>query len=104
MGRLRKGLGRDMSVAESAAKGKTAGWQDQVYDLLRRHNVTQFAYVPDAGHKILIDRSLADPGVQSVLATLDAWRADYEVWPIQSGGGPWTAVPNAFEDIEARAC
>jgi hypothetical protein len=24
-------------------------WQDQLYDLLRRHNVTQFAYVPDAG-------------------------------------------------------
>ena len=36
-------------------------WQDQVYDLLRQHNVTQFAYVPDAGHRILIDRSLADP-------------------------------------------
>src|SRR5438045_9744984 len=71
MGRLRKGLGRDMSVAESAAKGKTAGWQDQVYDLLRRHNVTQFAYVPDAGHKILIDRSLADPGVQSVALTTE---------------------------------
>ncbi|HLJ20243.1 MAG TPA: PAS domain S-box protein [Stellaceae bacterium] len=24
-----------------------------LYDLLRRHNVTQFAYVPDAGHRIL---------------------------------------------------
>jgi hypothetical protein len=24
-------------------------WQDELYDLLRRHNVTQFAYVPDAG-------------------------------------------------------
>src|SRR5438034_8474246 len=58
-----------MSVAESAAKGKTAGWQDQVYDLLR--HVTQFAYVPDAGHKILIDRSLADPGAQSVALTTE---------------------------------
>ena len=27
-------------------------WQDQVYDLLRQHKVTQIAYVPDAGHKI----------------------------------------------------
>jgi len=44
------------SKSPRAAKGKTAGWQDQVYDLLRKHNVTQFAYVPDAGHKILIDR------------------------------------------------
>ena len=59
------------AVAEGNAKGKTAGWQDQVYDLLRRHNVTQFAYVPDAGHKILIDRSLADPGVQSVALTTE---------------------------------
>ena len=32
-----------------------ARWQDELYDLLRRHNVTQFAYVPDAGHRILID-------------------------------------------------
>ena len=71
------------AVAEGTAKGKTAGWQDQVYDLLRRHNVTQFAYVPDAGHKILIDRSLADPGVHSVALTteevphglLARWRA-----------------------------
>src|SRR5580658_9261012 len=44
-------------------------WQDALYDLLRRHNVTQFAYVPDAGHRILIDRSLADPGVHSVVLT-----------------------------------
>src|SRR2546423_8482394 len=68
-----EGRGGEMSaaVAESAAKGKTAGWQDQVYDLLRRHNVTQFAYVPDAGHKILIDRSLADPGVHSVALTTE---------------------------------
>src|SRR5436190_9055450 len=73
MGRLGKGLGGDMSaaVAEGTAKGKTAGWQDQVYDLLRRHNVTQFAYVPDAGNKILIDRSLADPGVHSVALTTE---------------------------------
>ena len=52
------------AVAESSAKGRSAGWQDQVYDLLRRHDVTQFAYVPDAGHEILIDRSLADGAVQ----------------------------------------
>src|SRR5437870_13272830 len=51
--------------------GSAARWQNQVYDLLRRHNVTQFAYVPDAGHKILIDRSLADPGVQSVALTTE---------------------------------
>lgn len=46
-------------------------WQDEVYDLLRRNDVTQFAYVPDAGHKILIDRSIADPSVHSVSLTTE---------------------------------
>ena len=46
-------------------------WQDQVYDLLRQHKVTQFAYVPDAGHRILIDRSLADPDVRSIPLTTE---------------------------------
>src|SRR5947207_14966425 len=51
--------------------GSAARWQDELYDLLRRHNITQFAYVPDAGHRILIDRSLADPGAQSVALTTE---------------------------------
>src|SRR5690349_22424141 len=46
-------------------------WQDEVFDLLRRGGVTQFAYVPDAGHTILIDRSLADPEVHSVALTTE---------------------------------
>jgi sulfopyruvate decarboxylase alpha subunit len=48
-----------------------ARWQDELYDILRRNNVTQFAYVPDAGHRILIDRSLADPGAQSIALTTE---------------------------------
>jgi sulfopyruvate decarboxylase TPP-binding subunit len=54
-----------------AASDGAVRWQDQLYDLLRRHDVTQFAYVPDAGHRILIDRSLADPGAQSVALTTE---------------------------------
>jgi sulfopyruvate decarboxylase TPP-binding subunit len=46
-------------------------WQDDLYNLLRRNNVTQFAYVPDAGHRILIDRSLADPEVHSMALTTE---------------------------------
>jgi sulfopyruvate decarboxylase alpha subunit len=41
-------------------------WQDQLYDELRRNGITQIAYVPDAGHSILIDRSRADPEVHAV--------------------------------------
>src|SRR5438128_5270231 len=47
------------------------GWQHDLYDLLRRHNITQFSYVPDAGHAILIDRSLADPDAQSIALTTE---------------------------------
>jgi sulfopyruvate decarboxylase alpha subunit len=48
-----------------------ARWQDEVFDLLRRHGVTQFAYVPDAGHTILIDRSIADPDAYSIALTTE---------------------------------
>ena len=53
------------------ANSSAARWQDELYDLLRRNKITQFAYVPDAGHRILIDRSLADQGVQSVALTTE---------------------------------
>jgi len=56
-------------MAESG--GTPARWQDDLYDLLRRNNITQFAYMPDAGYRILIDRSLADPGVHSVALTTE---------------------------------
>ena len=46
-------------------------WQDELYDLLRRHGVTQVSYVPDAGHRVLIDRSLADPEVHSIALTTE---------------------------------
>src|ERR1700680_3713126 len=57
--------------AEAETEGRPGSWQNEVYDLLRRHRVTQFAYVPDAGHRILIDRSLADPAVHSVALTTE---------------------------------
>ena len=49
-----------------------AKWQDELYDLLLRHNgVTQCDYTPDAGHRILIDRSLTDPAAHSVAFTTE---------------------------------
>src|SRR5712671_5433396 len=59
----------DAKVDEKGAS--TAPWQHELYDLLRRNNITQFCYVPDAGHSIMIDRSLADPGAQSVALTTE---------------------------------
>ena len=35
-------------------------WQKVVYDSLRKNGVNIFTYVPDAGHRMAIDLSLAD--------------------------------------------
>src|SRR5882762_11258279 len=57
---------------DAAVEGTAqTGWQHDLYDLLRRNGITQFAYVPDAGHSILIDRSLADPDVHSIGLTTE---------------------------------
>ena len=48
-----------------------ATWPDAIYRVLREFDVTQFGYVPDAGHKVLIDRSLDDPEVHSVALTTE---------------------------------
>ena len=53
-------------MAESAQD-----WPNALYDLLRANNITQFAYVPDAGHRVLIDRSLADPDAHAVPLTTE---------------------------------
>ncbi len=52
---------------------KTAqhAWADALYDLLCAKGVTLFAYVPDAGHKVLIERSLTDPAVKSIPLTTE---------------------------------
>jgi sulfopyruvate decarboxylase alpha subunit len=55
-----------MTTPEPAAR-----WQDRIYDLLREHGVTQIAYVPDAGHKVLIERALADSKVHAVALTTE---------------------------------
>jgi len=48
-----------------------SNWPEQLYDLLRSADVTQFAYVPDAGHKVLINKSLADPNAHSIPLTTE---------------------------------
>jgi sulfopyruvate decarboxylase TPP-binding subunit len=62
---------REIMTAERETTSKQGDWQNALYDLLRRNDVTQFAYVPDAGHRLLIDRSLADGAVHSVALTTE---------------------------------
>ena len=59
-----------MSI-EADTDAEPLGWQRQIYGLLRRQDVTQFAYVPDTGHQVRIDCSLADPEVYSVALTTE---------------------------------
>jgi sulfopyruvate decarboxylase alpha subunit len=46
-------------------------WTDDIYRILREWDVSQFSYVPDAGHTVLINRSLEDPEVHSVALTTE---------------------------------
>ncbi len=72
---------------------------DEIIDMIRRH-------LDERGFSdIAIDvyaafshsqTSVTEPAVQAALQTLREWGAPADIWPIQAGGGPWTAVPNAF--------
>jgi sulfopyruvate decarboxylase alpha subunit len=44
-------------------------WQDKLYDTLRKENISIFSYVPDAGHKVLIDRAIKDNSVTAISLT-----------------------------------
>ena len=46
-------------------------WPYDLYQLLRKERVSQISYVPDAGHKVLIHLSLADPEVHSIPLTTE---------------------------------
>ena len=57
--------------AKAEPERAAPSWQNELYELLRRPGVTQFASVPDAGHRALIDRSLTDPEAYSVALTTE---------------------------------
>ena len=46
-------------------------WQEDLYRVLKEFDVSQVSYVPDAGHRMLIDKSLADPEMHSVPLTTE---------------------------------
>lgn len=49
----------------------TSGWQEGVFQILKRGGVRQVAYVPDAGHAHLIRRSVEDPEIEDVPLTTE---------------------------------
>lgn len=48
-----------------------ADWQEDLYRVLKEFEVSQVSYVPDAGHRVLIDKSLADHEMHSVPLTTE---------------------------------
>lgn len=46
-------------------------WAHEIYDYLKAEGVTQISYVPDAGHRTLIDKSLADDDMHSIALTTE---------------------------------
>lgn len=61
----------ELKTEDAHANEISTSWQNQLYDALRRQGVTQFSYVPDAGHRVCIDRSIADQDVHSVALTTE---------------------------------
>ena len=46
-------------------------WQDQLFDVLKRADIRQVGYVPDAGHSRLIARCKADHDIRDVVLTTE---------------------------------
>jgi len=57
-------------------------WRDEVFDVLRRNQVRQLCYVPDAGHSRLIARAHQDPEI-------DAYPLTTEEEGIAAACGAW---------------
>lgn len=50
---------------------KPPAWQDDIFSILKRGQVRQVAYVPDAGHAHVIRKVHADPGMRAVVLTTE---------------------------------
>lgn len=51
--------------------GTEPAWPGEIYRVLREHRVSVFGFVPDAGHKQLIELAQADPEVDAVVLTTE---------------------------------
>ena len=44
-------------------------WQNKLFQILKKEKITIFTYVPDAGHKILIDKAIKDNSINAIALT-----------------------------------
>lgn len=59
------------TVRDGSETATAPGWAEDLYAVLRSSGVSQFGYVPDAGHKVLIELALNDPQVHAVPLTTE---------------------------------
>jgi len=64
------GTGREPALTATVQPTRTA-WPDQLFDVLKRADIHQVGYVPDAGHSRLIARCKADPDIRDVVLTTE---------------------------------
>ena len=57
--------------ASRVTKTGPAAWPDRIFDILKRADVRQVGYVPDAGHSRLIALCKADPALRDVVLTTE---------------------------------
>jgi sulfopyruvate decarboxylase alpha subunit len=57
--------------APSEAEVAAPSWPDEIFAVLKAAGVRQIAYVPDAGHRRLIERAIADPAVEATVLTTE---------------------------------
>jgi sulfopyruvate decarboxylase alpha subunit len=55
----------------TALSTEAVTWPDELFDVLKRADVRQVGYVPDAGHSRLIARCKADPEIRDVVLTTE---------------------------------
>ena len=52
-------------------ENQTIAWQSAIHAELRAQDVRQVAYVPDAGHRILIEQCIEDPDLKTIPLTTE---------------------------------
>jgi sulfopyruvate decarboxylase alpha subunit len=55
----------------TGVQAKEVNWQDDVFRVLKQHDVKHVVYVPDAGHSTAIRLAEADNEIQSVVLTTE---------------------------------
>lgn len=85
------------------------GWQEDVFRVLKDHNVQHIVYVPDAGHSVAIRKAEADDSIHSVVLTTEeegigylagAWLAGERGALLMQSSG----VGNCINTLALQAC